>query len=128
MSEELKPCPFCGGNKIDCWQPNTTTMVRNWWQAKCLLCGSKSSFADTKLLAIKAWNTRANEPSKHEQALLDVLRNKLCDAVDENDHPADQRNNLVCELERLVSSDLFDAYEGALEGFVCADKYNLKCK
>jgi len=57
-----------------------------------------------------------------------VLRNKLCDAVDENDHPADQRDALTNELERLLAPDLFEAYEGALEGFVCADKYNARAK
>lgn len=66
--------------------------------------------------------------NKYEQALLDVLRNKLCEVVDENDHPADQRNNLICELERLLAPDLFDAYVGALEGYINADRYNARAK
>lgn len=44
MSEELKPCPFCGGKNMRIW--NTSTP----WVS----CGT------TKEEAIQAWNRRAD--------------------------------------------------------------------
>lgn len=119
MSEELKPCPFCGGIKAFLRSENPESGDYNL--VFCPECEA-SAYIDI-------WARRANSPNKHEQALLDVLRNKLCDAVDENDHPADQRDTLAAELELLLpDDDMLHAYEGALEGFVCADKYNARAK
>lgn len=60
MREKLKPCPFCGGNKL--------TVSRyfglNCYTVRCINedCGMKvvTDFAKTKKEAIELWNTRPN--------------------------------------------------------------------
>ena len=63
MSEELKPCPFCGGEakfgtnksccgktvRIDCTNPE---------------CGACVTAFSSKLYAAKAWNRRAQQPNE----------------------------------------------------------------
>jgi len=75
MSEELKPCPFCGGTDLDragrgpmkCW-------------VECLGCTSEGPFGETPAAAIAAWNRRAadDDPpvTRKELAylLLSVMR------------------------------------------------------
>ena len=57
MSEELKPCPFCGG-EADVIQP----MQKSPYNAYCQVCGCVL-FTDHKQKgkAIKAWNRRVND-------------------------------------------------------------------
>lgn len=61
MSEELKPCPFCGS------EADFITKGRSWWAVECLNernCGiflPVDSAYTSKDYAIKAWNTRARE-------------------------------------------------------------------
>lgn len=55
MDEELKPCPFCGGQAMVSeddgkHRPNIV----------CVVCNLRV-YADTRLLAIKRWNTRAGD-------------------------------------------------------------------
>lgn len=63
MSEELKPCPFCGGEaSVDLYHADD-------WQVTCI--GSYSCHGwrvfednagyDSPEEAIKAWNTRSND-------------------------------------------------------------------
>lgn len=55
MKTELKPCPFCGGEKIK-------AVHGKWmWWCKCGECGAESAIRNTKAEAIEAWNRRANE-------------------------------------------------------------------
>ena len=51
MSENLKPCPFCGCSKIK---------VDSWatWYAKCTDCGVETG-GFTRPEAVSHWNTRA---------------------------------------------------------------------
>lgn len=66
MSEELKPCPFCGGKAIyyDLGSPDEFVD----WGVKCIECcitvicpGEEPGCIATKDEAIKAWNRRASE-------------------------------------------------------------------
>lgn len=52
MSEELKPCPFCGGDA-------NTIGERNWWDVECVYCGVRTTNEyESEEKAIEAWNTR----------------------------------------------------------------------
>ena len=58
--EELKPCPFCGGNDIQIdkmesfWDKNETS-----WRVLCIDCIAETA-GDTKEQAIAAWNRRTD--------------------------------------------------------------------
>lgn len=56
MSEELKPCPFCGG-KGDYYY--IMTMRKHW--IGCSNCNCATDGYDTEEEAIEAWNTRAKD-------------------------------------------------------------------
>lgn len=62
-TKELKPCPFCGCTFIECdiyeiggKKPKRTVI------AGCPDCGVKFTGKWPRAAAIKAWNTRTNEP------------------------------------------------------------------
>jgi Lar family restriction alleviation protein len=62
MSEELKPCPFCGGKHLcdgatveDLNQPNE----RELYSVYCFDCGGGTRYRKTVDEAYAAWNTRA---------------------------------------------------------------------
>jgi Lar family restriction alleviation protein len=50
MDNELKPCPFCGG---EAWIDE-----RGCFIVYCLGCGTGSNAFDTEAQAIAAWNLR----------------------------------------------------------------------
>lgn len=57
---ELKPCPFCGNEKIYICTDDET---EEFFGVMCTVCGG-SIYPDkeTEEEAIEAWNRRANEP------------------------------------------------------------------
>ncbi len=65
MSEELKACPFCGGE-----QTATAPELLGWW-AGCKACSGGIGHA-TEAEAITSWNTRADPALAAAQA--DVAR------------------------------------------------------
>lgn len=76
MSEELKPCPFCGSTDVECSQDDYC----DYWSVTCIKCDCEGSPAymsefykvnspyenenekvdhvKMKIIAIKKWNTR----------------------------------------------------------------------
>lgn len=66
MSDDLKPCPFCGNSK------RSWLGVENWQQgfnATCWQCKARAAFKPTEAEAIAAWNRRASdEPDSAEQS------------------------------------------------------------
>lgn len=52
MSEELKPCPVCGGTIIGFWEDKVFTHV------VCGVCNTTGPMGDNDEEAAKAWNTR----------------------------------------------------------------------
>lgn len=59
MTDELKPCPFCGGENVETSYKDTFNgdFRRGVYCADC--CGGIYPYYDTKTEAIDAWNTRA---------------------------------------------------------------------
>jgi Lar family restriction alleviation protein len=63
MSEELKPCPFCGYGKI-------LQNSGDGYFVSCMKCGSRGSkkkYYETMSDAITAWNTRPIEDEKDRE-------------------------------------------------------------
>lgn len=60
MSEELKPCPFCGGEAKK-QEVKTTILSDTYWGIKCTKCNCGTVGYLNYNYAIKAWNRRAND-------------------------------------------------------------------
>jgi Lar family restriction alleviation protein len=57
MSDELKPCPFCGSGNVALDRFDRFTVY-------CIRCGCKTRRHITKDRALAAWNRRAGEEPK----------------------------------------------------------------
>ena len=61
MTEELKPCPFCGRNEPEIieYRPDLSTPVI-WYKIKCTNsdCEATNGYFNTRKDAILAWNKR----------------------------------------------------------------------
>ena len=64
MTEEIKPCPFCG-NKVGIGEvelvKNTktaSTLDRNLFKVTCWQCGAESGARDSEEYAVWQWNQR----------------------------------------------------------------------
>ncbi len=69
MQNELKPCPFCGG-EVRLVHTNHKTLYYRVFQFSCNQCGTtffipqKSNYKskeDTEIKAIEAWNRRVED-------------------------------------------------------------------
>lgn len=56
MSDELKPCPFCGGDAMTCFDDERMIFRRS---VECIVCDGSSGWYSTKEVAATAWNARA---------------------------------------------------------------------
>ena len=61
MSEELKPCPFCGGEAYTEGDKSKLQDGFGFWYVSCKNNCGVSGYFRTKEDAIKAWNRRYNE-------------------------------------------------------------------
>ena len=69
MSDELKPCPFCGGEaKLE--ETNYLGVF-----VRCLKCGTKTTYRLSSSLAVKIWNSRTQPEFTPDE--LDVIRKAL---------------------------------------------------
>lgn len=59
MTEELKPCPFCGG---------TPKLILGGMEILvfCKKCGSQTDFYESVPMAVEAWNARADNEVNYE--------------------------------------------------------------
>lgn len=62
MSEELKPCPFCGNKK--CGTGEVLNKYCEYERVSCGACGAEGPGAELKKEAYELWNTRANTTDK----------------------------------------------------------------
>ncbi|MBQ7577610.1 MAG: Lar family restriction alleviation protein [Synergistaceae bacterium] len=59
MSEQLKPCPFCGSEKVELYRDGKGDYFINCKNCMCLVSG----FYRTKRESLQVWNTRAEDKS-----------------------------------------------------------------
>ena len=55
QTNELKPCPFCGGTKVIVY---TNVNLRGDCAGHCYQCGTYGPFCEDEEDAITAWNRR----------------------------------------------------------------------
>ena len=58
MTEELKPCPFCGCDQVLTWHIGHYDRP---WVVECWRCQTQGPHAITEDVAIKLWNERVKE-------------------------------------------------------------------
>lgn len=66
--EELKPCPFCGGEAREIHPPAKGHWM-GFWRIRCTVCGAMVN-GSHRGMNIEAWNRRADECDR--EALLSV--------------------------------------------------------
>lgn len=79
-AKELKPCPFCGGDKImfeieGHFKPWENRGIQLWYRCRCYECGAEGSDIgmDTDMnKAAKTWNRR--EEVMHKPEALKLLK------------------------------------------------------
>lgn len=75
MSEELKPCPFCGGADI-----RMSYLEGAKYEFMCISCPSRwTAFAESKVHAKDCWNTRAAPaPVTASDEMVERAENAYC--------------------------------------------------
>ncbi len=58
MSENLKPCPFCGGFVRVIINPATTEHNKELFRTHCYSCKATLPWVDSQEEAQRLWNTR----------------------------------------------------------------------
>jgi Lar family restriction alleviation protein len=58
MSDDLKPCPFCGGNAKRYYRADDSGWENTYWVGCTDGCGASTACYETKALAVTVWNTR----------------------------------------------------------------------
>lgn len=67
MTENLAPCPFCGGNDMSVVEINMGDGQRQTFMG-CHTCGSSGPCTFAEERAVAAWNSRATTAPKHRPA------------------------------------------------------------
>ena len=63
MSDELKPCPFCGAKAwLNDYEAKFGDMTVQSRCPQCTFCGCNLGYFPTKAKAIAAWNRRGQPP------------------------------------------------------------------
>lgn len=60
MSEQLKPCPFCGGSAVETRTDDNGIS----WYIFCNDCGLIAGYSTTKEDLVGAWNGRASDGTR----------------------------------------------------------------
>ena len=64
MTDQIKPCPFCGSDDIDAdviYFPYRTELTKSVWLVHCLKCHALGPIHIERTGAIAAWNTRDDD-------------------------------------------------------------------
>ena len=62
MSEELKPCPFCGGvAKLNTFKTKKLYLRSVGYFIECTVCKNRTTMNLNAEDSIEAWNRRAND-------------------------------------------------------------------
>lgn len=69
---DLKPCPFCGNETIEIATFNQAT-----WFYECIECLATGGVSTSKLIALKAWNTRHHDDAPTYIRKLQILQAQL---------------------------------------------------
>lgn len=85
MSEELKPCPFCGADPDISVQEDDTEDT--YYVVACTNCNMAHSSSDDENVAIRNWNDRPIEDAQAARiAELEAERDRLREALQEIKH------------------------------------------
>lgn len=101
MSEELKPCPFCGGVDVKLRQHLATNM--SW--VSCTECGleAPSETGWTDDISIEYWNTRSDAAKDAE---IEKLKAELAATYEELiDHTGDDLNDTRARRVAALKGD-----------------------
>lgn len=122
-TDELKPCPFCGGNNLNSlmvgrpfeWQGEGPWSFKH--AIECTDCGIQQRGYDRHSEAIAAWNTRTPSPADAE--LLEALewyaeRAAGCRKIGSAGDPA--RNALEHDGGRRAHTAIANATKGGEDG------------
>lgn len=115
MTDELKPCPFCGG-EAGIWKAQQERPAWIACMGRCSVLVSKEYKTDGE--AIAAWNTRAGLPATDAQALANPKVQALVEAAIEVWHDciarSDRKGNVP--IGATAFALLMDALEAIKEG------------
>lgn len=98
MSENLKPCPFCGSRDVDVFDAGGEPYARSQPYVHCNNCNADSEMCDSLDEAIAAWNRRAIDVD----ALREVVDELEC-AYRSDDYAS---VDALCELSNDASKAL----------------------
>ena len=113
MSEELKPCPFCGahnrGDILDIY-PASPSLGQNKWRVVCDDCGAEGPTVpahnadNPDELCERAWNTRADDAELVRlRAENERLRGEIS-ACGKNRYRLQIDNTALCEALRFYAN------------------------
>ncbi|MDB4378650.1 Lar family restriction alleviation protein [bacterium] len=117
MSEDLKPCPFCGGDAKRYYRADDSGWENTDWVGCTDGCGASTACYETKALAVTVWNTRIDTDDMADrieelEAENMGLRLELQHANDAADEAIEQAKkleakmaNVQAKLEKIVEVD-----------------------
>lgn len=107
-TQELKPCPFCGGrcdivrgeSVSDAWRHG------RFWRVFCTKCQVRQLFHKTKKESIKAWNHRVD---RNHTKVLKLLQEKLIETTEEERNAIIEMDMSKLEYVEETEKDAQDA-------------------
>lgn len=101
MSENIKPCPFCGSLNVDVFyafgEPSTD---KNFMDVECINCGAQGGLGEGEEKAIAAWNRRAGN-----EAVYSEIFTLVKGLAESDNYPRDKEIKLAARrlIQRIKS-------------------------